>query len=360
LPAARGGHLMSRIQRLVRPAGRAHPAARVLFPLLGLVAAGMATYSFAAIDDRADAPDSIAYVEPASAVDAAAPADDIGPAGTVVTVQPSTPEDDADDERGFTHDGGPIYVNSDKDKRHRDLYALVSKHGDDINTKGSIDMSSIRLIERLDDGQFLWFRRDGNDYLISDPAVLARAAEAWRETDALAKQMEPLSREMERHGERMEALGERMEALSRHMERSPETRQAERRMRELSEQQSELGDLQSELGERMGEADSEAERDALAAKMDALSTKMDALGEQMDREAEIMDAEARRMDERRKPMDALAREMDEAGKPMDAIGKKMDVIGSKIDVAARKAEAEVRKLIDEAMARNLHRPVARR
>ena len=49
LQAADGSQLMSRIQRLLHPARRAHAGARLLFPLLGLVAAGIATYAWAQV-----------------------------------------------------------------------------------------------------------------------------------------------------------------------------------------------------------------------------------------------------------------------------------------------------------------------
>jgi beta-lactamase regulating signal transducer with metallopeptidase domain len=323
--AAHGGQLMSRIEQLIRPVRRAHPGARIVFPLLGLLALGLATFSYARIGDGHDAT-------------------------TVVTM--SSGDDDT-----VVTSGGSLTVVDDP---RRDGYALVDKQGDQINLHGDIDMSAITLVKRQRDGEFLWFRRDGRNYLVTDPAVLAKAREAWRETNAIGAKMEPLGEEMEKHGEKMERLGEQMEALSQGHRPSAAMRAAERRIDELAEQQQELADDQSDLASQIDDAGDAAERDQLARRVDALSVQMDAISRQMDEQSRVLDAEARRLEEAVKPMDALSRQMDEASKPMDALGRQMDALGKQMEVASKKAEREMRVLIDEAMARKLAMPVGAR
>jgi beta-lactamase regulating signal transducer with metallopeptidase domain len=344
--AAHGGHLMSRIEQLVRPARRTHPGARIVFPLLGLVAFGIASYTWAGIG------------APAAAGD--------GDHATIVAVDP---EVGSGDDPAIQHEGtivvdGKVARERKVEKverRHvdREFYALVDKHGKQIRSQGSLDMDSIDSLKKLPDGKTLWFRRDGRDYVVTDPAILARAHEAWRETEAIGAKMEPLGEQMERYGEKMEALGEQMEALSEKRQRSDRMRAAEREMRALGRKQGDLGDRQGELGDRMQDADSDSERRRLQAGMDALSRQMDDLSRQMDRQSAIIDEEARKLDALARPMDELGRQMDLASKPMDELGRQMDALGKQMDVASAKAERATRSIIDEAMARNLAQPMQR-
>jgi beta-lactamase regulating signal transducer with metallopeptidase domain len=373
LPAARGGHLMARVQTLLRPAGRAHPAARVVFPLLGLVAAGIATYSFAAIGTP-ESRDPVARVEPAAVVapaQAAAPVAAVEPATAVepapeVTVNPTGRVDIA------VRPDGQLVIEADDarvegrlhDKHGGEFYAVVHKRGSLINSHGSLDMAAIKLLERMDDGDFLWFRRGGRDYVVTDPDTIARARAAWRETDALGQQMEPLSRQMEVHGERMEELGDRMQALSEEAKPSPAMQAAQKRLRELGREYRGLSrqqrDVEGQL-DKLYDADV-AGGDARLRDLDrrnrALAAEMEALERKMQVEERIIDAEDDALERRQAPMEALSEEMDRASEPMDALGEQMDAIGRKIEVASRKAETEVRGLIDQAVANKLHRPVA--
>ncbi|MGH8029340.1 MAG: M56 family metallopeptidase [Arenimonas sp.] len=347
LQAAHGGPLMSRIEQLLRPTRRTHPVARVVFPLLGLVAFAIASYTYAGI------------AAPAAAV--AGSDDDV----TVVKVEKDERVrnvEKADKAVVVRKSGGTtVHGSFHVDDFLRDGYALVDKRGDDINSKGNIDTSAVTTFKRLADGEFLWFRRDGHDFVVTDPGVLARARDAWRETDALGRKMEPLGAQMEVHGAKMEMLGAQMEVLSEDREPTGRMLAAQREMKAIGRQQRDLGREQSALADQMDDAvDDSAKQDALGRRMDALGKKMDALARLMDAQARIMDDEAGKMDEMRKPMDALAREMDQAARPMDVLGRQMDVIGRQLDVAAKKAERETRELIDEAMSRNLARPVASR
>ena len=90
LQAADGSQLMSRIQNLVRPTRGTPPGARIVFTMLGLAAAGIATYTWA---------------------------------------------EDSDRERGITTHG-TLHLD---DKRHGDSFALVRGVGDEMHMWGSID-----------------------------------------------------------------------------------------------------------------------------------------------------------------------------------------------------------------------------
>lgn len=308
--AANGGQLMSRIQRLLRPTRRTDAGAGIVFPLVGLVAAVMATYSWA---------------------------------------------QSRDDEAGITTHG-TVHLDS---KWRGDSFALVRGAADELHMWGSVDdIDAIRSARERATGDYLWFRRGGRAYVVTDPALIARAVEATRETEALDRKMEELEAQMEPHSRKLEVLEERMDALSDDPEPTPRAAAAERQMETLGQQQEKLGRRQEDLAQRMEDAEGdEASIARLAREMEELAKQQDELGRQMDEQAEVMDEESKRLEARQAPMDALAREMELASKPMEALSEQMEAQSRLIEKASARVEGKLQKLIDEAVARKLATPI---
>ena len=308
--AANGGHLMSRIEQLVRP-GRTARAGRFAFPVLGLAAACIAFYAHAQFTTL-----------PLMQVEA-------GATSTAVTTR------------------------ADMHGTSNQPFALVRGDHTTMTMAGSTrDIDDIKAAGRGKDGEYLWFKRDGKAYVVTDPAVLARVKSTWRETDALGEQMEALGKQMEQHGKVMEGLGSKMEALSASQEETPAMREAARRMEALGAQQEALGRQQEELAHAQANA-GDATQDKLDSQMDALSQKMDALSARMEEQSRIMEAESANMERNAAPMEALSRQMEDAGKPMEALGARMDVMGKRMDELSAQATRETSAIIDEAMAKQL-------
>ena len=326
--AAHGGQLMSRIELLVRPARHPHTGARIVFPLLGLVAACIASYAYAQIGK----PDPVAK-----------PGSD--------AMQASRPDRNA----------------------ARDSFAVVRKGDSGITTwgpDGDENMASLQAARRSPGGDFLWFMRAGRAYVVTDPALFDRARQAWRESDALGQQMEVLGSQMDVHGKKMEALGRRMEQLTPQPPSSTEARKAMHDVEALAGQQQALARQQQALAERQreaargdGDADAAAQQ-RLAKDMQTLAAKQQALADQQRRlqeqQASVMKLEAERLEAQHRPLEALGREMELASKPMEALGKQMEALGRKHEVAAEQAARELSKLISEALDRNLAKPVPTR
>jgi hypothetical protein len=76
----------------------------------------------------------------------------------------------------------------------------------------SDDLERLRELRKRVDGEFLWVRRDGREFVTSDAQVLATVRRAWATIEPVSAKMEVLGGEMEKHGEVMEAIGKRMEA----------------------------------------------------------------------------------------------------------------------------------------------------
>lgn len=327
--AAHGGHLMSRIEKLVRP-DRKSNGGRLAFPVLGLAAACLAFYAHAQVTKPAVA--APATVKPATAQHA-----------TQAVANPGS--------------GNMIHL---RDDAPQDAYALIRKGHHGFTMSGSSDdIDEIRAAKSSLAEDFIWFRRADKAYVIVDPAIVARAQAAWRDSDKLGNNMEALGQQMETHGDKMEALGEKMERLSVQHGQSAAMQAASQRMEALGKQQAEIGVKQAALGASMGAGD-EAQRRKLEQQMDALSAQQDALSQQMDQQAEVMDAESDRLEAQMKPMEDLSRQMDEASKPMDALGKQMDALGQQQEKLVAQAERETQKLISEAMAQGLALPAPSR
>lgn len=333
--AAHGGHLMSRIQRLVRPSRRAIGGA-VLPPLLGLAVAAGAFYAHAHLTPKP---------APAAASHGAAPVN------ASVTASPDT-----------SYVAATRTIARADDRHDQTAYALVRKGEDGMTMSGSHDdrdNDDIEAARRGIDGDFLWFRRDGKAYVVRDAATLAQADAAWAKTRELSAQMQALSARMQPHQEKMQALGARMQALQVEVVQPPEMEAARVEMERLGERMQALGEQQGALGARMAGAD-DAERDRLQAQMETLSTEQERLGREMERQGEIMEAAGERIEARTAPMEAIGREMEAAGQPMEAIGKDMEALGDRLERTAVDAEARTRRLIDDAFAKGLATPAPTR
>lgn len=310
LQAADGNQLMPRIQRLLCPTRRTQPGARIVFPLLGLMAAGIATYAWA---------------------------------------------QGQEEEPGITAHG-TLHLD---DKRLGDSFALVRGVGDEMHMWGSIDdIDAIRSSRRNVAGDYLWFRRGSRAYVVTDPALVARAVEAARWTDEPERKMEELEAQMEPHDRKLEMLEARMDALSDDFEPSPRAAAAEKQIELLGRQQERLARQQERLSERQEDVEGDADAvDQLARQIDELGRQQDELGRQMDEQSRVLDAESERFEARQAPMEALSREMELASQPMEAISEQMEIQSREIEAASARVESELQKLIDEAVARKLATPV---
>ncbi|GAA5074289.1 M56 family metallopeptidase [Lysobacter panacisoli] len=340
--AAHGGHLMSRIEQLVRP-GQRMARGGVALPLVGLAAACLAFYAHAQIrQDGATQATAATKAQPATA---ATPAVKATPATAATpAAKPAPAAAPASKVRISTHKGDYDY----------DGYAVVSGERGRMTMDGSSDdFPDIERARSQSKGRdFVWFRRDGQSYVIADAGTVAQIREAWRDSDRIGAQMETLGSEMEVHGKKMEALGRQMEQLAPPPANTDAIEAASQRMEELSQQQAELAARQAEAAADMWRGD-EAEQRKLSAKIDALGEQQETLGRKMEEQSKVIEAHSRHIEANSAPMEALGRQMEEAGKPMDALGKRMDALGKEQSKYAAEAERKTRTLIDDAVAKGL-------
>lgn len=325
-PAANGGNLMSRIQRLIRPSQHAL-SWRIALPIIGLTAICLTMYAQDVHDTR-----------PAAAITAVAPES----APTLIAA--AAPKKAKATSTQIT---GRTIHNSD---RKEDGYAVVRAGKEGIMMSGDIeDIPAIKATKQKVRGDFVWVRRGQKTYVVQDPAIVARVVEAWEPTEPLAAQMDALSEKMEIPGKKMEALGKQMEALTDQggpheaaMEKTSE------QMEPLSQQMEAIGEQMEALGRQMEDAKL-SELDGLGSQMDALQQQMEPLTRQMETLSAVMEQHGRRMEINQEPIEALSRQMEEASKPMEALGEQMEVLGKQMEILSKEADLKVKALIDEAM-----------
>lgn len=351
-PAAHGGNLMTRIQRLIRPSSHAF-SWKTALPVLGLAAVCLTVYAqnrpapaaavapVAAVSPVASvAP--VAAVSSSDAVPAIAPAPAVGAIASVLGA--SADEADAAD---------------DGDYKVEQSYALVRDGHESITVSSDrSDRIDVEHAMRLVDGDFIWFRQDGRGYVIQEPSLIARAVAAWEPAEALGEKMEALGKQMEPHSRAMEALGKQMEAASERGEpNSKEMERLGREMEALGRQQEALSRKLEPLAQDMGRVDSAVERETIAKKMEILHEQMDQLHRKMEPLSQAMEKQSRELEAAHQPMEALGRQMEEASKPMSELGRRMGELGKQQEKLSHAADSEVKGLIEQALRNGKAKPV---
>lgn len=227
-------------------------------------------------------------------------------------------------------------------------YAFVRGKAGSFNISGSSDdWAAVRAAQRAIPGEFIWFREGGRDYVIQDPAIMARVRTAWAPLDRLSARMDVHSKEMDGHGKKMDALGRDMDRAATDKTNLPSARD----MREIDGGMQALSQHMERLSEQMQHARDQAERERLSREMAATGARMNDAGRQI---GQAYDSPQVRTS--RASMDAIGRQMEEAGKPMHALGEKMGALGKEMERESKAADKTVRALIRDARARGLARP----
>lgn len=290
-PAAHGGSLMSRIQRLVRP--RKHALNwRLALPILALSVACVSVFAQGTTPGTAPSTD---------------------PEPTAAHTTRVAPREGSEFMLVGRDRNGPSFLSANYDQV-KQIDDLRSRYG----------------------GEFLWFRQDGRSYVVQDAALVAQARQAWAATEPVGKQMEALGEEMEVHGKVMEELGARMEA------QTAQSEPVAAEMEELGRRMEVLGNRIEPLAEQLHATRDDAERDRLQSEMRDLTAQMEVLGAQMKTHTD----QIRRQHE---PLEALAAQMQTAGEPMKPLGVRMEALGTQMGELSQEATLRTHAVIDQAL-----------
>jgi beta-lactamase regulating signal transducer with metallopeptidase domain len=215
----------------------------------------------------------------------------------------------------------------DQDKESHLNYVLLLDEHSSMMSGEMRDVTRARQFKRPGE-QVLWFRQDGREYIVRDPAVLEQVTELWKPVHVLGNEQGKLGGQQGALGAQQGQLGAQQGALGA--------------------KQGSLGARQGELGARQGTLASREPRTA-------------AERQEIDRESRSLENEMRELDRQMAQLDAKMREFDEPmrklGDQMDELGKQMDALGKQMDEASKRAESEMRALLDRLITMGAAQPV---
>jgi beta-lactamase regulating signal transducer with metallopeptidase domain len=360
--AAHGGPLMSRIHSLIQPK-RPNRHIGLGLPLIGLTAIALACLAYAQTD-RPHPAQPLSAKESSAAGSAerrALPAPDL-----------STQRSESGAQSGVIG----LIVNGSLDlarnalmaNANRDGYAIVREGQDGFSISGNLDdVERVRDAQTRIGGDFMWFSRDGQAYVIRDPATLARVNATWASAEASETKMRALSAEMEAKSSAVQTLAEQVSAQA--AERAMEAANIQQRiaqtnemaaMQQFIEQQAELARQEAALANQYAQdpigkeaeyeqqsAAIETQREALEEQMQAIETEMEAKGAQIEAEVEAKMAE----------MEAeLEARLETATQPLEALGAQMEALGEEQERIMADVDRAVQREIDRALRERLAEP----
>ena len=125
-------------------------------------------------------------------------------------------------------------------------YALIRQNDSMLFSGSSDELSAAHSYRKQQRADYLWIKRDQQQYVIDDPATVSEVHQLWQVVAPHEQEMEVLSEQMEQHGEQAELLGEQMETLvDEYGVLDPEA------MEEISQQQEALHEQMEPISERM-------------------------------------------------------------------------------------------------------------
>lgn len=319
--AAHGGHLMSRIQSLLRPQPRASRTV-VMIAAAGLVLACAGILAYAQSAQMSTVPAIVAPKVAAGALPAAS--------AVAATSRPD-----------------PIGT-----------YALVDGDSDRLSMSGSTEeIDAIRAAQSRIDGDFLWFRRDGQAYVLRDPATLHRVRATWATGERRDDEMEALSAQMQARADEIEAISRRIDTTAAAHGQSPAMRNAVDAMHRLAERQGTLAQQQAKLATAMvADPADEVAMAKAESRIDALDAQMEALDAEMESLESVIEVESEKIEAGLAPLAALEEQIEVATAPLEALGTKLQRLGSEQEADMARIDREVRSIVDEAVAKGLATP----
>jgi beta-lactamase regulating signal transducer with metallopeptidase domain len=355
-PAAHGGNLMSRIQRLVKPSQHVlnWKMSAVLF---GLALVCLSVYAREKVADEAVPVSEVSIADVADAADAATIIDAADAAAAEVSIAYAADQTDvivrgnnvtiSDSDNAMEVEASSVDVG----KKNYQSYALVTAGKEGFMISGSTDdIGAVEKARKKLNRDFLWFRRDGKAYIVQDPVVIAEVKSAWKDSNKMSAEMEQLGAKMEVHGKVLNGISEKMQAVSGGSQsQSSAMEKISKDMHRIGSQQEAIGSQMEVLGGQIANANTNAQREALDQKMQIESEKMAVLSEKMQALEKLMSVQSSQLDRSLQPLDALSKEMEIAAKPMEPLSKQMEVLGKNMEALAKLADEKVAAIIDETV-----------
>lgn len=220
----------------------------------------------------------------------------------------------------------------------RNEWVLVTPHGTSMNG-GSGTAARARSMAANVHGDYLWFTKDGKEYLVDDPKTIAEIESWFAPMEELGRKQEELGRQQEELGRKQEILGEQMSKLGDQMSQVkteiPDMKKFNEQLAELRKLQSsgkdisveELSNLQSRLGDLQA---------LLGAAQSLAGDKQSHLGELQGQ---------------------LGEQQGKLGEEQGKLGEQQGRLGEQQGRIAEEAERKLQRLFDETVRDGRAKPV---
>jgi beta-lactamase regulating signal transducer with metallopeptidase domain len=225
-----------------------------------------------------------------------------GPVAAAAPVAPPAP--------GPYQSAARPYSNHSYSDDNEPRFVIVTGKSDAMTLSGSReDARHAEKLKKQIPGDFIWFERDEQSYIIRDQATIDRARKLWSPQEELGKKQEELGRQQEALGKQQEELGMKMQQVQVKVpDLTAELDRLKAKLEKLgpSATTEQLGDLQSEIGDvqgKIGDIQSQAgeQQAKLGEQMGALGEQQAKLGEQQEKlgeqQSELAEQASRQMGE---------------------------------------------------------------
>jgi hypothetical protein len=214
----------------------------------------------------------------------------------------------------------------------------IAKHTRDyswivLSKDGKMHMNSwgedAALAKRQQRGSepLLWVRRAGEQFVIRDPVLIAKASDAFREVNELGARQAAVGQQQAELGHRMSEMGAKQGAIG--------ARQAE------------MGARQAEISARHAAMSAERAQRAYGETRQPDRADLEGMQHEMSDQMRIYEEQARALAQE---MDALRQPMEDLAKQMQPLARQQQDLGAEMETRAAEAEAAIRTLIDQAIA----------
>jgi bla regulator protein blaR1 len=247
-----------------------------------------------------------------------------------------------------------------------DSYAIISAGSSTMS--GSFAHADFAQLEALRDKlktDFIWFERDGKSYIITDPATVNRAREAFAAQAELGRQQGELGERQGALGEAQGALGEQQGALGEQMgELRWNLQNLKVDLPDLTAQMQALREQSQELRQTLSEKDVEEIRTSVAqmekqiaeAQHEMATAQADtAVAHSID-SATMEKAMSDAREALEQQMEKFSADQEKLSTQQEKLGRRQEELGRQQEKAAAKAQAEIKAIIDESLSRGTAQP----
>ncbi len=256
---------------------------------------------------------------------------------------------------------------SNGDCSNGNAFAIVSGLKITMQCGSERDFEQVQKLRKKTGGDFIWFRKNGNAYIVRDPETVRRALAAFAPMQVLARQQAELGREQATLGAKQAALG-MQQAESRlvlpNFDFSAEMREMDKELRafDTSTEQKDLNRYRAAMRDAFKQLNSATTQEALAHAQEQIARAMQEMNSSTMQQAMAHLREQMAMMQARigtiqanagERQAELGRQQAALGEQQATLGRQQAALGRQQTKAARQAAEQIQRLLDNALAKGL-------